>query len=114
MSNIIEEVIESYNMYLEKLIFGCDKIVELLNEERIEEALNSIANFSEGIMWMIEVKQHLINQDIVVDFNQNKIMSYFKEINEGLELKDYVLVSDLLEYEIIPFLHECSPIEYKA
>lgn len=111
MNNLIEEIIESYNNYLVNMPNGCQKLVSLLQQDNYEEALEQIKFFSEGISWLIDVKDKLIMHDILVEFDENKIIEYLNEINEGLEKRDYLLVAELFEYEIIPFLMECTTIK---
>lgn len=111
MGNLISEVIENYNRYLSNLPNGCESLVALLSEEKYNEALKEIVFFSEGISWLINVKIKLEEHNILVDFDENKIIGYLEEINEGLENKDYLLVADLFEYEIVPFLIECPKIK---
>lgn len=104
MSSEIKEIIEDYNGYINKLPSGCEKIVQFLSEDRIEDALASIVDLSEGIYWIVQVKEFLMNNmDIAVGWNEQEIINFLQEINEGLEIRDYVLVSDLIEYELIPF-----------
>lgn len=99
MNNELEEVKEQYYSYIEKIPQGADYIVNNLREDNLEKALLTINDFAEGIMWLITMAD-ILSTDIV---NVNKIKEYLLEINEGLELQDFVLVADLFEYEIKPY-----------
>ena len=99
MNNELEEVKEQYYSYIEKIPQGADYIVNNLREDNLEKALLTINDFAEGIMWLITMAD-ILSTDIV---NVNKIKEYLLEINEGLELQDFILVADLFEYEIKPY-----------
>lgn len=97
------EVVDTYNEYKNKLPGGLFKVVEQLRNENFSEALVDIKNFSEGIIWLSQAGS-LINQNNgYANINVSKITEFLLEINEGLEMQDYILVADIFEYEIIPF-----------
>lgn len=99
MNNELEEIKEQYYSYIEKIPQGADYIVNNLREDNLEKALLTINDFAEGIMWIITMAD-ILSIDIV---DVNKIKEYLLEINEGLELQDFILVADLFEYEIKPY-----------
>lgn len=99
MNNELEEIKEQYYSYIEKIPQGADYIVNNLREDNLEKALLTINDFAEGIMWIITMAD-ILSIDIV---DINKIKEYLLEINEGLELQDFILVADLFEYEIKPY-----------
>lgn len=104
------EIIDSYNEYITRIPNGCGKIVSLFNEEQVSEALSVIVDFSEGLSWLIKVKKVLEQNGVLVKWNEIDIVDFLQEINSGLEVQDYVLVSDLIEYEIIPFFENVDAI----
>ncbi|WP_413364914.1 hypothetical protein [Lysinibacillus sp. 3P01SB] len=102
------EVVDSYNEYINNLSDGLVTVVEQLRNENFSEALINIKNFSEGIVWLSQAGK-LINQNNgYASIDVNQITDFLLEINEGLEMQDYVLVADIFEYELIPF---CEAIE---
>lgn len=111
MDTIFDEVILSYNNYLSNIPTGLKNLIEYFRNEQIEQALEQISFFSEGVSWLLEVKDKLEKQNIFVDLEINKIIEFFDEINDGLKNKDYLLVADLFEYEILPFFKECKNID---
>ncbi|MCT6925674.1 hypothetical protein [Metasolibacillus sp.] len=106
MNNIINETIESYNQYMEKIPVGALYIAECLRTDKISEALSDITAFSEGVLWLIDVKILLARSHINAQLEIEKIQEFLSEINMGLEINDYVLVADMFEYEIAPFFEE--------
>lgn len=101
-----KELIEDYNEYVKKIHTGCEKIVMNFSEEKIHEALRMVLDFSEGMLWLETVSSYLKNQDITASLDIEKIKEYLLEINEGLENQDFLLVSDIFEYEIMPFFEK--------
>ncbi|MGE7931981.1 hypothetical protein [Viridibacillus arvi] len=111
MTEIVYEAVESYNEYLMKIPNGCQKIADNFRESKITEALNLIIYFTEGANWLIEVSELLRKNSILVSLKTEKIHEYLKEINQGLEIQDYILVADMFEYEIGPFFEASTLIK---
>lgn len=111
MNNLIVETIESYNNYLARLPEGCLQIANKLREEQLQIALNEISNFSEGVSWLLEVGTLLIQNDVAVKIDINRIQHFFVEINDALQIEDYNLVADLFEYEIADFFKNVNNIK---
>ena len=102
----MNEIITTYNDYLNKIPRGVLYIAAQLREDNITGALNSIKDFSEGITWLIEASKLINNNQGSALLEVEKIKEYLSEINSGLEKHDFVLVADLFEYEIAPFFEE--------
>lgn len=100
MEESIKEIIADYNSYLEKIPYGCEVISERLRENRVSEALLDISNFSEGMLWLNEISKLFISNNILVKMDFEKMKEFLIEINEGLNMEDYVIVADIFEYEI--------------
>lgn len=111
MEEILFETIQSYNEYIQKVSIGCQKIADDLRENRISEALNQIIDFTEGAKWLSEASVLFNKNDVAVDLKTGNIQEYLEEINQGLEIQDYVLIADIFEYEIKPFFEECNIVE---
>lgn len=111
LTNLIADILESYNAYINKVPKGCHLVAELLREEKNKDALEQIALFSEGVSWIIEVKEKLESKGMYLPFDESEIITFLGEINEALVIQDYVLVADLFEYEIAPFFESCTTIE---
>lgn len=108
MNDLIVDVMNSYNDYIGKIPAGCDSIVMKLQEEDYEGALNLIVNFSEGCEWLKQVQLLLNENGYNNDMEFDIIHAFLQEINDGLEKKDFIIVSDIFEYEIKPFFKKCS------
>ncbi|MFJ9463535.1 hypothetical protein [Viridibacillus arvi] len=111
MTEIVYEAVESYNEYCKKIPCGCQKIADNFRENKITESLKLIVYFTEGANWLTEVSELLRKNGVSVSLKTEKIHEYLKEINQGLETQDYILVADMFEYEIGPFFEACTLIE---
>lgn len=104
--NELNDVLESYNEYLGNISKGILYISNCLREDKINEGLLAIKDFSEGTLWLSEASQLMQKNNVKAELAIGKLQEFLEEINEGLEKQDYVLVADLFEYEIAPFFAE--------
>lgn len=111
MDEIIIETMLSYNEYLNKLIDGADLISSDIKGDSRRSGLQNILAFSEGIEWLSRVNDKLSTLGYVNEMNINSIQEYLDEINQGLILEDYILVADIFQYEIKPFLQNIKQYE---
>lgn len=102
----LNEVVVSYREYIENIPNGAVYIAEQLAKGKNDEALVAIQNFSEGILWLIEVKPLLEEHGVEVALPINQVQEFLVEINDGIAKQDWVLVADLFEYEIASFFEE--------
>ena len=54
----------------------------------------------------------MLNNQYKIESSTIKASEYLKEVNNALELQDYVLVADLLEYEIKPIFNDTEKWEF--
>jgi len=109
--NEVFDVIESYNEYTVKIPQGAIYIANCLREDKLNEALLTIKDFSEGVIWLSDASNLLKKNNVDVSLSIDQIHNFLNEINEGLEKHDFLLVADLFEYEIAPFFQELKMIE---
>lgn len=103
MQKQLSELSLSYLQYLSKVSNGVQIITDNLKNGNTSLALSQLVDFSEGIEWLISATKILEENKISTALNLNKLIGFLKLINEGLEKKDYVLVADVLEYEIVEY-----------
>jgi len=111
MENLISETMLSYNEYIAKLPEGCQNIADCIRIDNLSAALKSILEFSEGVSWLIDANNVLEKNSFINLLNTEKINEFLIEINNGLEIQDYVVVADMFEYEIKTFFEECTVYE---
>lgn len=103
MKNEKIEVLQMANEYLYKLKDGILKLVELIQQENEQKGILLIPEISDGIDWIINVVQ--LTRDLQkTDVSLENISEHLEAIIEALENEDYILVSDIFNYEIIPIL----------
>ncbi|BAK17701.1 hypothetical protein SSIL_3278 [Solibacillus silvestris StLB046] len=108
------EILIEYTDYVKRVPQGCVFIADSLREDRIDDALKAIHDFSEGVLWLSHISQLLQKENINVALNIQKIQQYLIEINEGLMKQDYVVVADMFEYEVEPFFSEMIVLDIKV
>lgn len=110
MTEEVIEVILSYNDYLSKVPSGSVQIANYLREDNVQNAIQMVLDFSEGMAWLVHATELLEKNGVNVEFEVEKIHEFLNEVNSGLEMQDYVLVADMFEYEIATFFTEVQPI----
>lgn len=99
----MNEIIETqkiYYDYVTKIQKGCQVISDSLREGKLNVAIESIIDFSEGLRWLLSVEDSMMNNQYKIESSINDASKYLNEINNALEQQDFVLVADLFEYEI--------------
>ncbi len=100
------EILDEYFKYVTKIPAGLQFIADNLRTDNIPTALNEILNFSEGITWINQMEEVLVEQGVNSNLNKQQLEHYLNLINEGLEKQDFVLVADIFEYEVLPYFEQ--------
>ena len=107
MDNMIEkqlvELIESVQSYITKIPNGCTMIADYLREGDKVKAYNAITDFIEGINWLTESFNILLQYDYIISIEIEKLNQILREINEAIKLENDTLLADFLEYEMADF-----------
>ncbi|MFJ8514658.1 hypothetical protein [Lysinibacillus xylanilyticus] len=109
MDTIILETIESYNEYLKKVPKGCQFIIDKLNEGAIDEAMDVILQFSEGVSWILEINHRLNKLHFTNQLEVDTIHRLLDDVNNAIELQDFHAVSNIFADQIKPFFEKCLP-----
>ena len=121
VQEIISKNLENAEHYLEKLIPGIEKAAELFQLGDETEANQFFLNIIDGIDWLSQVFDGVVaalNIDIestkikgkTIQERKAQLINLTRQLVEANKNKDWVLVSDLLEYEILPFYGEWSDL----
>ncbi|NMA84922.1 MAG: hypothetical protein GX962_13795 [Epulopiscium sp.] len=103
MNEQVRELLITAKDYLQRLQAGVSNIVDFLRQGEEGKALEQIPLIIEGLKWLCEALDGTKNYhsiDIV------QLNSALEEINVALENTDYILLGDVLEYELLPVLEE--------
>jgi hypothetical protein len=121
VQEIVNKNLDNAELYLEKLIPGIEKAAELFQVEDETEANKFFLNIIDGIEWLSQVLDGVVSA-LNIDIENNKILGrtvhehqaqlidLTQQLVEANTNKDWVLVADLLEYEILPFYREWSKL----
>ncbi|MER2190101.1 MAG: hypothetical protein ABS951_04000 [Solibacillus sp.] len=104
----VNELKESYYEYIAKIPQGLQTIVGFLVNDKLEKAFNGIINLAEGLEFLLKVEQVLAESGFCSNSRIEEAMEIFKEINSSFENQDYILLKDLIEYELIPLFGSAS------
>lgn len=109
---VLERSINESIDYMESSLL--ENIMEIsmgFREGEISKASQQVSVITETFYWLLDLvdfmAKHGVFNDAEMDLNDFQISdftSFLKEIMDAQEVKDYVLVADLLEYEIHPLI----------
>lgn len=104
--NIVYEALESLYDYSFRLIDGINVVVEDFRQQREDKGLKILPQIIEGLQWAIEVvfRTKYVFKEYGIEIEEEEIKNLLNELLDAVENQDYVLISDLLEYEIIELL----------
>ncbi|QTL96937.1 hypothetical protein GM661_02570 [Iocasia frigidifontis] len=100
--NFVPEFIERIEKFIVRINDGTET-ARFIMIEQLLETLDWLNTLLENIRSIVDEKE-------TVDLEQNEFFTKWKgtmvSLSEGIEKKDLVLISDVLEYELIPVLEE--------
>jgi len=118
LSDIVNKNIENADAYLIRLIPGIEKSVELFRVGNEQEANKFFINIIDGIDWLSQVLDMIlaakaISPDTVFDGKsiqdrRTSLVDFTQQMVDANKNQDWVLLADLLEYEILPYYQEWS------
>lgn len=113
---VITEGLETAISYLPILQSGLVDIAALFQEGREGEGISKFLEAVPGMEWLGQILSGavlIIDSNILQDSFRSSAAGYGKkleELLEGWQNRDYVLIADLLEYELAPFIQELVPL----
>lgn len=103
MNNEKIEVLQTANEYLNNLKNGILRLVELMQQEKDQEANLLIPQISDGIDWILKAVE--LTRDVQKEYiKSDDINEYLEAILEAMENEDIILVGDLFNYEVLPII----------
>lgn len=115
LGQLLRESLRSLAEYLPRLTAGLEKAAELFQQGDLQSANEIFIKAAEGLEWVIHLfvfleRNYLLLQERVpalepVAFT-GELGGKLKELLAAWENRDYVLVGDLLNYELVPFLEK--------
>ena len=103
MNNEEMDVLQSADDYLYNLKNGILKLVELMQEEKEQEAILLIPDISDGLDWIVKAVN--LTKDVQKEHVEiDNINEHLETVIEALNNEDYILTGDIFNYEILPIL----------
>jgi len=104
----VNELKTSYYEYIANVPQGLKIIINFLAENEMEKAFNSIADLAEGLSFLLKVEDAFKEQNILINSRITEAVTIFNEVNESLVNEDYIMLKDLIEYELLPIFSSAS------
>jgi hypothetical protein len=101
---LIEDTFNTCKEYLPRLISAVGSIPGALQSNKENEAFDLLPGIFQGLEWVIKIFTEIKKLQYKIDINPTELNEFFAALEEALKIKDYVLVSDIFEYEILPVL----------
>ncbi|WP_244834806.1 hypothetical protein [Clostridium sp. BJN0001] len=99
------EVMESVYKYINNLKKGLKDVSNMIQSGNEIQGIKKFIPSLDGIEYIIKVAE--LTKDIQKDhIDINKLNDLLKEIIDSFENEDYVLLGDLINYELIPIIND--------
>jgi hypothetical protein len=116
LSDIVDKNIENADAYLIKLIPGIEKSIELFRMGNEQEANQFFINIIDGVDWLSQVLDMILEAKAIspsavfdgksIQERRDNLITFTQQMVDANKNKDWVLLADLLEYEILPYYQE--------
>lgn len=106
---VVAEVLESAFQYLERALPSLEELASAFYQGPEVSTWNDFELFLEGMDWLLRITEYLRQPALVSDYQRygelyEGLQAKLPELEKALQQSDYVLIADLLSYEIIPAL----------
>ncbi len=118
MLDIVNKNLDNAEDYIKRLIPGIEKSVKLFRTGNEQEANKFFINIIDGVDWLSQVLDMIltakgISPDTVfngksIQDRRASLIDFTKQMLDANKNQDWVLLADLLEYEILPYYQEWS------
>ena len=116
LKDLLANNLSNAKEYLEKLIPGFQKAADLFRMGNEQEAnkfylqiIDGIDWFSQVVLTIINAQQHVLEGQSLAE-RQKKLNELMGQMLEANKNQDWVLMADLLEYEMVPFYEEWQKV----
>lgn len=119
LSVLVNETVMSAYQYIKKAIPALKMLAEKFYQSTDINDFNNLADLFEGIGWLVDTQNRIdqiANLDLLIkDYqlwnryvkNIKQIVLILPELEQALKQRDYVLIGDLLTYEVVPEFENC-------
>ena len=116
LQDLVSNNLTNAKEYLEKLISGFQKAADLFSMGNEQEANQYYLQILDGIDWFSQVILTIVNAQVdifkeqTLEERQKKLTDLMAQMLEANKNRDWVLMADLLEYEMIPFYKDWQEV----
>lgn len=110
---LAQETLTDANDYIKVLLSGIDEIVDKFLAGREDLALGMMTDLIGGLQWLIEVVDLTkpLTEGYQVEFTgRESLDGVMSEMTNAFENRDYVLIGDLLNFELKPILGQWAVV----
>jgi hypothetical protein len=100
----INELLQEAGAYLGRLEEGMELALELIKEQNKIETYKLLAQIAEGVEWLDQVFT-LTYSGRTIDTDSKKIGEIVGLLLESMENEDFLLMSDILIYDLVPLIY---------
>ena len=98
------QTIKTYNEYLERMHAAVGHICEDLQESDYQKLSMTMPAVVEGLAWIYEAATEFVGLGKVAIEQYDSLKGLIGNLGEAMENHDYLLLHDLMEFELIPLL----------
>ena len=116
LQDLVANNLTNAKEYLEKLVPGFQKAADLFRMGNEQEANQYYLQILDGIDWFSQVILTIVNAQVdifkeqTLEERQKKLTEFMAQMLEANQNQDWVLMADLLEYEMIPFYKDWQEV----
>lgn len=104
MESLTKETLGSCREYIPRLIETVSAIACDIQSGAEAQGIRLMPAVFDGLQWLVEALQGLQQIGFSTGIDLQDITGCFEQLEKALEIRDYVLIADLFEYEIGPAL----------
>ena len=116
LQDLVANNLTNAKEYLEKLISGFQKAADLFSMGNEQEANQYYLQILDGIDWFSQVILTIVNAQVdifkeqTLEERQKILTDFMAQMLEANQNQDWVLIADLLEYEMAPFYKDWQEV----
>lgn len=107
-NKVVTELLQSIEESLTKLIEEINNTVQYFSRQKEEKGLPLLIHIIDSLSWVIDgiYKSKEVYEEYGFDISVDQINDLLKELLKAMENEDFVLISDILHYEVIEILSD--------
>lgn len=104
MESLTKETLDSCREYIPRLIEAISVTAFDIQSGNEAQGISLMPEVFDGLQWLTEAIRGMQQIGFSTGINLQDITGCFEQLEKALEIRDYVLIADIFEYEIGPAL----------